>query len=81
MTRSTSALLVRNPIQYEFVPAKYPVEPSILNFRPDIDGIEDLETELVLLSGVGMDAARHARLKMTAWIIHISLTVRSSNSS
>jgi hypothetical protein len=29
---STSALFVRNPIQYEFVPAKYPVLPSILNY-------------------------------------------------
>lgn len=28
-----SALFARNPIQYEFVPAKYPVLPSILNLR------------------------------------------------
>lgn len=71
MTKSTSALFVRNPIQYEFVPAKYPVEPSMLNFKPVADGIEALDTELVSPSRVGIEAARHARLRMTVLRIHI----------
>jgi hypothetical protein len=35
ITRSTSTLFVRSPIQYEFVPAKYSVVPSILTNKPD----------------------------------------------
>lgn len=54
MTRSTSALLVRNPIQYEFVPAKYPVVPSMLNFKPDTEGIDDSDTRTPFSIGVGV---------------------------
>lgn len=37
ITRSTSALFLRNPIQYELLPAKYPVVPSMLNSKPSTD--------------------------------------------
>jgi len=49
ITKSTSALFGRKPIQYEFVPAKYPVLPSILNNVPKVFA-KDPEGMLVVVA-------------------------------
>lgn len=55
MTRSTSLSLVKKLIQYEFVPAKYPVSPSMTNWVPLVLGYDTFVDVLAELLATAED--------------------------